>query len=721
MKNKKSRIAKKLCACIMFTMTLVFSFFLEVHAEDNRTEITNFQVTSDFVNIISNGNKINTTKPTLSCADDRVNVSYPTWKKYNKSTKVWDNQYNGEFSPGEWRCWFFATIENPSEYKFAGWNKTSATINGITAAGYGAFGQSSGYDMAQFTVESTSVFIGTNEFKFFQTIFSIPGSVAGSNITTVDLSGCVSGGQGTITFEKVSGPDWIEVSSDGKITGKPTAQANSNPNLVVSVKDEASNEATATLSVGATAAAGTKSKITTIEATSDISKVIVEGQKVAVPSFTMQKGSPAIVVADKKNYLFKEGENTIYTGDSDGNFEAGTYDLYANILLGSEYLSTYEFGITSEMSVKIDNELWLVTAIDNNYSYNSKTYSRCRVKKTINIAKKVKQITITPSELTLTEGETGTLSIIVTPSDATEKAVVWSCESGSCAYVDDTGVVTACYTGSCTVKAKALDGSGCTATCKVTVTKKGNEETEIKPISVKPSPGEKSSEEQKNPGSTVTEAKPKVEGDLIVDEGTKTVFVVTSSDPQKLEVEFKTASNVKSSETIVIPEIVSDGKNNYTVTSVADGAFVGNKKITTVVFPNSIQKIGEGAFDGCSSLVTADLSKTSTEVIGKRAFAGTKIKNFTVPDSVITIEQEAFANCKNLQTLVLGKKTDNISATAFTGCVKCKNVTIKSKKAPTKKGIKWVKKLPKKVKIKVHKKLKKKYVKVLKSIKRKLN
>jgi uncharacterized protein YjdB len=79
----------------------------------------------------------------------------------------------------------------------------------------------------------------------------------------------------------------------------------------------------------------------------------------------------------------------------------------------------------------------------------------------------VSSIALDKSTITLTEGESWTLSATVKPDNATDKSVTWSSSNTSVAKVEG-GKVTAVAQGTATITAKAGDKS---ATCKVTVEK----------------------------------------------------------------------------------------------------------------------------------------------------------------------------------------------------------------------------------------------------------
>ncbi|MBR5255149.1 MAG: Ig domain-containing protein [Bacteroidales bacterium] len=81
----------------------------------------------------------------------------------------------------------------------------------------------------------------------------------------------------------------------------------------------------------------------------------------------------------------------------------------------------------------------------------------------------VTSVSIDKTSLSLTEGESATLTATVKPDNATNKTVSWSSSNSSVATVDAAGKVSAVAEGTATITAKAGEKS---ATCSVSVTKK---------------------------------------------------------------------------------------------------------------------------------------------------------------------------------------------------------------------------------------------------------
>lgn len=91
---------------------------------------------------------------------------------------------------------------------------------------------------------------------------------------------------------------------------------------------------------------------------------------------------------------------------------------------------------------------------------------------------KVSGITLNPDiNLKIEESNSSKITATVVPSNATNSSVKWVSSSPDVATVDDNGNVTAIKAGSTTITCTAVDGSGVSASCPVTVTAKDAEDT----------------------------------------------------------------------------------------------------------------------------------------------------------------------------------------------------------------------------------------------------
>lgn len=112
---------------------------------------------------------------------------------------------------------------------------------------------------------------------------------------------------------------------------------------------------------------------------------------------------------------------------------------------------------------------------------------------------------------------------------------------------------------------------------------------------------------------------------------------------------------------IVIPATYKD----IPVTSIAPGAFRGNKTIKTVTVPDTVKTIGEYAFAECTALEKMLLPNTVTE-IGRGAFSNCiKLAELNLGTALVTIKAEAFWNCTRLTTVSFPASIEIIGARAF--------------------------------------------------------
>lgn len=124
-----------------------------------------------------------------------------------------------------------------------------------------------------------------------------------------------------------------------------------------------------------------------------------------------------------------------------------------------------------------------------------------------------------------------------------------------------------------------------------------------------------------NTSSGTTTIKPADKGKSLTVPGAKATFTVTSSDAANPTVAFSGITD-KKAKSVTIPEKITVDNVTYRVTSVADKALSGNKKIKKVTIPKGVTSIGKNAFNNCKNLKNIVIKSTTLKSVGKNAIKG---------------------------------------------------------------------------------------------------
>ncbi len=123
---------------------------------------------------------------------------------------------------------------------------------------------------------------------------------------------------------------------------------------------------------------------------------------------------------------------------------------------------------------------------------------------------------------------------------------------------------------------------------------------------------------------------------------------------------------------IVIPQ----KHKGLPVVEIGYGAFKSEKKLTSVVIPDSVTLIDWDAFENQTSLTSVNVGN-NVVTIGVSAFEGcTSLKTVVVSDATKYIYASAFEGCTALESVTLGKNVEEITGSVFENCTSLKTIRV---------------------------------------------
>ncbi len=251
----------------------------------------------------------------------------------------------------------------------------------------------------------------------------------------------------------------------------------------------------------------------------------------------------------------------------------------------------------------------------------------------------VENITLDRDSLLLTPETVFALTATVTPSDATNTAIIWETSDPTVATVEN-GVVVAMYEG--TAEISAISPDGARAVCTVTV-------SDPRTVVESGSCGDSASYVLYGDGELLIRGF----GDIDSVSAGAAPWYANRSEIKKVT--------------------VLSG-----VTSVGYYAFSDCTNLETVILPESVETIGRYAFAGCTKLSAISLPNAITEIASHAFFGCSSLTEIVIPTGVTRISPSAFEDCISLVTVVLHDGVTTIGESAFEGCSSLASINIPS-------------------------------------------
>jgi len=297
-------------------------------------------------------------------------------------------------------------------------------------------------------------------------------------------------------------------------------------------------------------------------------------------------------------------------------------------------------------------------------------------------------VTLNKSSTNLNVGGAETLVPAITPSSATNQNLTWTSSNASAATVSAGGTVTAVAAGTATITVKTADGDK-TATCAITVTlavPATPTEVTAAPASstsitvswsaVTGATGYKVYRSSSSSGTYTSVGTPTTNSytDTGLTSNTTYYYKVSASNSAGESAQSSSVSAKTSPPVSTIPTF--DNVGDFETWLNAQPINTAKTAYNVALNLSSLVRSTLWILRSTNKYVTLDLSRSTFTSIGSEAFFFNSLIGVTLPDSVIRIENGAFSGCTSLTSVTIPDSVTSIEGYAFSGCTSLTGVTI---------------------------------------------
>jgi hypothetical protein len=112
------------------------------------------------------------------------------------------------------------------------------------------------------------------------------------------------------------------------------------------------------------------------------------------------------------------------------------------------------------------------------------------------------------------------------------------------------------------------------------------------------------------------------------------------------------------------------------VTDIGQSAFNSCTGLTSIAIPNGVSSVSQYTFNNCTNLISVNIPSSVTSIGYRAFFYCNKLASINIPSGVTSIGDDAFNNCSNLNAVSIPQTVKDIGRSAFANCFSLKAVTI---------------------------------------------
>ena len=164
-------------------------------------------------------------------------------------------------------------------------------------------------------------------------------------------------------------------------------------------------------------------------------------------------------------------------------------------------------------------------------------------------------------------------------------------------------------------------------------------------------------------------------------------LLLNSTD--KVEIEVAKSLDIRVNPYLIVDGVLLSAETNLalmdesgvltlpeTVKKIGNGAFANVSGLKTIIIPGTVKEIGTNAFTNNADLTRVVLEE-GIEIIGNEAFKECRnLETIELPESLVSIGASAFQMCSKLNNVKIPSKITEIRTTTFYECGNLSNVTL---------------------------------------------